>query len=295
MDKLKYPNQTNNKNGCLIFLIIVIAMFILLVGVNLIVQKRQEIEDKQRIERANSELINRINSTFKKGDSIAKGVTFKNMELKSPNIILNYDVDINKIENKDFIYDILVNTSVTLLNTIREIDTSSSFTNYKINYSDLASINVFSYDFIENKVPLETVQTKIETKDGRYEKEIKNIIGNKLKNEISRYDAYTSKMSEFIVSIVNAGKSEDYDTFEQIFTNARNYQNTVTIGLNNARTYSNPKTINKVNAAYNVLTQYVGLLDKIEKLVNTGKEGFISLETKTELFFKTVEIYNKTK
>lgn len=295
MDKLKYPKRTNNKDGCLIFLIVVIVIFILLVGVNHITQKRQEFEDKQRIERANSELIEHIKSTFKKGKPIAKGVTFKGMELNSPNITLNYDVDLNKVENKEFVYDILVTASSIILDTIREIDTSLFFTNYKINYSDLASINVFSYDFIENKIPLEVIQTKIETKDGKYEKEMKNAIEQKLKREISKYDTYVSKMGQFIVTIAGAGKTEDYDTFEQVFTNARNYQDTVTIGLNNARAYNNPKTINKVNAAYNVLTQYVSLLDKIEKLVNTGKEGFISLEAKTEYFFKTIEIYNNTK
>lgn len=295
MNRLKYPVPERKKGSTLKIVAIIFAVLVLISLVSALARKGQEQAARNKIIQANKEFETKVKSNLSDNTGLPKGFTFKSSEFKSPKLTLTYNVDINKVEDKNFVNDLIATTSLMLFNSIKEIEVYSSYTEYEIKYSNLATATAHSYDFVNDEIALTTVQANIKTKDGNYEKEIKNSNNKRLQIEKTRYDTYVNSMNIYIQKIADAALQDDYTTLNNVFINARNYRDKVAMGLNTARENKNPNTINKVNAAYDVLTQYTGLLDKIEKTITTGKDGIISQEAKTKYFYKTIEKYNNTK
>lgn len=271
---------------------VIALLFVNVSIVKKIINRNDNTETQNMYQQANKEFISNMENKLKLDVGIPKGIHFKSITASGLSVTINYSVNKDELENKDFLYDLITTASSVTLNTIGENYSKISMNEFILQFDKFATVKVHKYDFVDNQITNDIIQKNLHSANGEYENNIAKENEEKNKQIVSTCDNMVSSMKTYIEKIGDTANTGDYNALFSLIASAEDYRNTVTIKLNN---YQENDPTNKVNAAYNVLTNYDKVLRKINKILDKGKDGFVTLETTVSEFDKSISVYNNTK
>lgn len=296
-------NDSKNNKIDRIVIFVVIALFAILIFTK-VHSLMEEYEQKERLkaeEQHNNEYLSKFKETtynlLKDNKGLKKGFYFKAVSIKNDSITITYNCKVDELENKSFLYDFIINTAYISFSTISSADKEAKVNFYNIVVENIAEIKDISKDDLTGDYNgiIKTLTNKLKSKNGEFEKERSEQTQKELNSLYSNYDNIVNSMVSHIEQILSAAMTYDIQSVDEALNNAEIYKQSAISKLNN---YKQTNPSQKVNAAYDVLTNYDHILSKVKKILETGKDSGafnISLETWIKTFTDSVNVYKNTK
>ena len=279
--------------------LIIALVFAVILSINLVIQRNDRIEEQKKQEErveSNKKYLKDKTAILKQIKPLNRNIVFSNIKLKDGKVNVFYDIKSSTKIDKSFLDDIV---NIVVLHADECFDSSyeadASYFNFifKVDNYSITS-NLQSHNFYNGNVNYRVVYQNTSSTNNDVEKLI-NTINTSIRNEfISKCDGIINTLQTYAGKISVEIQAKDVENLPIVIKKAQSYELTAQDIINSMKDSPGYEEnyIEKLNATQEVLNRFDSMINKIIKVIETNKDGFISLESYVDLYNKSIEKYN---